>query len=64
MRPYECGSTLEDTKWESWLERCEQIVGYSLRHIDDHSDLFDYYSEGLTPVEAVAEAEAQNQLTA
>lgn len=64
MRPYECGSTNEDTKWESWLGKCELIVGYSIQHIDDHSDLFDYFSEGLTPVEAVAEAEAQEQLAA
>ncbi|SET89327.1 hypothetical protein [Pseudomonas graminis] len=61
MRPYECGSTSEDRKWESWLGRCEHIAGRSLQHIDDHSDLFDYYSGGLTPVEAVAEAAAQQQ---
>jgi len=64
MRPYECGSTLDDTKWESWLGRCERIVGRSLQHIDDHSDLFDHYSEGLTPAEAVTEAVAQGDLEA
>lgn len=58
---YECGSTQEDTKWESWLGKCEAILGQSLQHIDDHSDLFDYYSEGCTPSEAVAEAKAQGQ---
>lgn len=59
---YECGSTAEDTKWEAWLGKCESIVGYSLQHIDDHSDLFDLYEDGCTPSEAVTEVRAQGEL--
>jgi hypothetical protein len=58
---YECGSTREDTEWQAWLGKCEAIVGFSLQSIDDHSDLFDYYSDGCTPTEAGAEARAQGQ---
>lgn len=61
MSAYECGdSNKSEKKWFVRLEKCEQIVGRSLADIEAHSDLFDLYSDGCTPQEAIDESLAQN----
>lgn len=62
MRPYECGTDKAEQKWLAWLSACEKLVGNSLADIKAHSDYFDLYSDGCTPVEAVAEIRAQGAL--
>lgn len=60
MAADECRPSAEETKYRAWLDKAGALLGrYVAEGSDDEDSLFDLYSDGCTPDEAVAELNAQ-----
>jgi hypothetical protein len=60
MAADECRTSPEETKYRAWLDTVGALLRrYVAEGSDDEDALYDLYSDGCTPDEAVAELNAQ-----
>lgn len=63
MAAYECCIDAEERAYYRWIDKASELLGHQVGGGSrEESDLYDFYADGCTPAEAVAELLAQAEL--
>ena len=63
MAADECRADAEERNYYRWIDKASQLLGHQVAlGSQEESDLHDFYADGCSPAEAVAELLAQAEL--